>query len=170
MPRLDPSPHFDLGLDPEPDRARSRIARAYRERRSSDRNHARAHGADVAEEVASTQVLAADLAQRVREARLHSGGVDALMQEFSLDSEEGVALMCLAEALLRIPDAATRDALIRDKISRGDWRAHLGTSPSLFVNAAAWGLLLTGKLVATHSEERARARRSTRSCARAASR
>ena len=60
--------------------------------------------------------------------------------------------MCLAEALLRIPDAATRDALIRDKISTGDWHAHLGRSPSLFVNAATWGLLLTGKLVATHSE------------------
>ena len=74
------------------------------------------------------------------------------MQEFSLSSQEGVALMCLAEALLRIPDAATRDALIRDKIGRGDWRAHLGHSPSLFVNAATWGLLITGKLVATHSE------------------
>jgi RHH-type proline utilization regulon transcriptional repressor/proline dehydrogenase/delta 1-pyrroline-5-carboxylate dehydrogenase len=54
--------------------------------------------------------------------------------------------MCLAEALLRIPDKATRDALIRDKISHGDWRAHVGRSPSLFVNAAAWGLVLTGKL------------------------
>ena len=60
--------------------------------------------------------------------------------------------MCLAEALLRIPDAATRDALIRDKIGSGDWQAHVGASPSLFVNAATWGLLLTGKLVATHSE------------------
>ncbi len=49
--------------------------------------------------------------------------------------------MCLAEALLRIPDAATRDALIRDKIAGGDWRAHLGHSPSPFVNAATWGLL-----------------------------
>jgi RHH-type proline utilization regulon transcriptional repressor/proline dehydrogenase/delta 1-pyrroline-5-carboxylate dehydrogenase len=54
--------------------------------------------------------------------------------------------MCLAEALLRIPDAATRDALIRDKIGHGDWRAHARPSPSLFVNAATWGLLLTGKL------------------------
>ena len=61
--------------------------------------------------------------------------------------------MCLAEALLRIPDAATRDALIRDKIGKATgWAAHLGKSPSLFVNAAAWGLLLTGKLVATHSD------------------
>ena len=69
------------------------------------------------------------------------------MQEYALSSQEGVALMCLAEALLRIPDDATRDALIRDKIGGGDWRAHLGHSPSLFVNAATWGLVLTGRLV-----------------------
>jgi RHH-type proline utilization regulon transcriptional repressor/proline dehydrogenase/delta 1-pyrroline-5-carboxylate dehydrogenase len=69
-----------------------------------------------------------------------------------LSSQEGVALMCLAEALLRIPDKGTRDALIRDKISTGNWQPHLGNSPSLFVNAATWGLLLTGKLVSTHNE------------------
>jgi RHH-type proline utilization regulon transcriptional repressor/proline dehydrogenase/delta 1-pyrroline-5-carboxylate dehydrogenase len=80
--------------------------------------------------------------------------VQGLLQQFSLSSDEGVALMCLAEALLRIPDDATRDALIRDKIGRGDWRAHLGRSPSPFVNAAAWGLVVTGKLVATHDEAR----------------
>jgi RHH-type transcriptional regulator, proline utilization regulon repressor / proline dehydrogenase / delta 1-pyrroline-5-carboxylate dehydrogenase len=78
--------------------------------------------------------------------------VQGLMQEFSLSSDEGVALMCLAEALLRIPDPETRDALIRDKIGRGDWRAHLGQSDSPFINAATWGLLVTGKLVATHDE------------------
>ena len=60
--------------------------------------------------------------------------------------------MCLAEALLRIPDAATRDALIRDKIATGDWRAHVGQSPSLFVNAATWGLVVTGRLTTTTSE------------------
>ncbi|AEG51074.1 delta-1-pyrroline-5-carboxylate dehydrogenase [Sphingobium chlorophenolicum L-1] len=75
------------------------------------------------------------------------GGVEGLVQEYSLSSEEGVALMCLAEALLRIPDAATRDALIRDKVSGGDWGAHLGEGKSLFVNAATWGLVVTGKLV-----------------------
>jgi RHH-type proline utilization regulon transcriptional repressor/proline dehydrogenase/delta 1-pyrroline-5-carboxylate dehydrogenase len=78
--------------------------------------------------------------------------VQGLLQEFSLSSQEGVALMCLAEALLRIPDAGTRDALIRDKIGQGDWRSHIGQSASPFVNAAAWGLLVTGKLVATHDE------------------
>ena len=78
----------------------------------------------------------------------HRGtGVEGLVQEYALSSQEGVALMCLAEALLRIPDAATRDALIRDKIAGGDWNAHLGGDKSLFVNAATWGLVVTGKLV-----------------------
>ncbi|MFC5302758.1 bifunctional proline dehydrogenase/L-glutamate gamma-semialdehyde dehydrogenase PutA [Azospira restricta] len=92
------------------------------------------------------------LVEAVRRQRSRASGVDHLMHEFSLSSQEGVALMCLAEALLRIPDAATVDRLIRDKLSRGDWAAHLGGSPSLFVNAATWGLLITGKLVTTHSE------------------
>lgn len=83
-----------------------------------------------------------------------AGLVQGLLQEFSLSSQEGVALMCLAEALLRIPDKGTRDALIRDKIAKGKWRDHLGKSTSVFVNAASWGLLLTGKLVATHNEEK----------------
>ncbi|MBY0574433.1 MAG: bifunctional proline dehydrogenase/L-glutamate gamma-semialdehyde dehydrogenase PutA, partial [Undibacterium sp.] len=96
--------------------------------------------------------LARNLVSNVREQRTRASGVDALMHEFSLSSEEGVALMCLAEALLRIPDAATKDRLIADKISKGDWRKHLGESPSLFVNAATWGLLVTGKLVSTNSD------------------
>ncbi|HXV30976.1 MAG TPA: bifunctional proline dehydrogenase/L-glutamate gamma-semialdehyde dehydrogenase PutA, partial [Sinorhizobium sp.] len=80
----------------------------------------------------------------------HKGsGVEGLVQEYSLSSQEGVALMCLAEALLRIPDTATRDALIRDKISDGDWKSHLGGGRSLFVNAATWGLVVTGKLTST---------------------
>jgi RHH-type proline utilization regulon transcriptional repressor/proline dehydrogenase/delta 1-pyrroline-5-carboxylate dehydrogenase len=76
-------------------------------------------------------------------------GVEGLVQEYSLSSQEGVALMCLAEALLRIPDTATRDALIRDKISEGDWKSHVGGGRSLFVNAATWGLVVTGKLTST---------------------
>src|SRR3954469_22458182 len=98
------------------------------------------------------QQLAHKLVSSVRAQRTRASGVDALMHEFSLSSEEGVALMCLAEALLRIPDNATADRLIADKISKGDWRKHLGESPSLFVNAATWGLLITGKLVSTNSE------------------
>ncbi len=95
---------------------------------------------------------AGELVKAVRAQRQTASGVDHLMHEFSLSSQEGIALMCLAEALLRIPDSETRDRLIRDKISRGDWRAHLGHSGSLFVNAATWGLMITGTLVATHRE------------------
>jgi RHH-type proline utilization regulon transcriptional repressor/proline dehydrogenase/delta 1-pyrroline-5-carboxylate dehydrogenase len=102
-----------------------------------------------------TQALARRLAQTLRGRKTAAGRaglVQGLLQEYSLSSQEGVALMCLAEALLRIPDAATRDALIRDKISTGQWHQHIGQSPSLFVNAATWALMLTGKLVSTHSE------------------
>ena len=101
------------------------------------------------------EALALRIADGVRERARASGRaglVQSLLQEFALSSQEGVALMCLAEALLRIPDAATRNALIRDKIGTSNWQAHLGHSPSLFVNAATWGLLVTGKLVATHSD------------------
>ncbi|MBP3932810.1 MAG: proline dehydrogenase family protein, partial [Pseudomonas sp.] len=103
----------------------------------------------------ATQTLAASIAEKLRNQKSaggRAGIVQGLLQEFSLSSQEGVALMCLAEALLRIPDKGTRDALIRDKISTGNWHPHLGNSPSLFVNAATWGLLLTGKLVSTHNE------------------
>ena len=103
--------------------------------------------------LARVRADATRLVETLRTKRVKAGGVDALMREFSLSSDEGVALMCLAEALLRIPDAGTRDALIRDKIGGGDWNAHVGQSPSLFVNAAAWGLVVTGKLVATHSAQ-----------------
>jgi RHH-type proline utilization regulon transcriptional repressor/proline dehydrogenase/delta 1-pyrroline-5-carboxylate dehydrogenase len=98
------------------------------------------------------QARARALAGNVRHARRNASGVDALMHEFSLSSAEGVALMCLAEALLRVPDAATRDRLIADKLGHGDWASHVGHSPSLFVNATAWGLLLTGRLVPQSSE------------------
>ena len=74
-------------------------------------------------------------------------GIAALVQEYSLSSEEGIALMCLAEALLRIPDNATRDALIRDKLSDGQWEEHLGQERSLFVNASTWALVVSGRLV-----------------------
>ncbi|MBX6317901.1 trifunctional transcriptional regulator/proline dehydrogenase/L-glutamate gamma-semialdehyde dehydrogenase [Pigmentiphaga sp.] len=103
----------------------------------------------------SVQDLAHRLASRLRpseETPAPAGIAQMLLQEFSLSSDEGVALMCLAESILRIPDAATRDALIQDKIRRGRWSAHLGHSPSLFVNAAAWGLLITGRVYeARHS-------------------
>jgi RHH-type proline utilization regulon transcriptional repressor/proline dehydrogenase/delta 1-pyrroline-5-carboxylate dehydrogenase len=104
-----------------------------------------------AQQTADAQALATRLVEALR-AKRSGGGVEGLIHEFALSSQEGVALMCLAEALLRIPDRATRDALIRDKISKGDWRSHLGNAPSLFVNAATWGLMITGRLVTTNSE------------------
>ncbi|RKF19474.1 bifunctional proline dehydrogenase/L-glutamate gamma-semialdehyde dehydrogenase PutA [Alginatibacterium sediminis] len=76
-----------------------------------------------------------------------SVGIDAFLQQYSLETQEGIILMCLAEALLRIPDAATADALIEDKLSGADWNKHLKGSDSLLVNASTWGLMLTGKLV-----------------------
>jgi RHH-type proline utilization regulon transcriptional repressor/proline dehydrogenase/delta 1-pyrroline-5-carboxylate dehydrogenase len=108
-----------------------------------------------APQAAAARSRAVSLARRLRE-RAAAGGRDSvvqgLMREFSLSSPEGVALMCLAEALLRIPDSATRDALIRDKLGDGDWAAHLGHSGSIFVNAAAWGLLLGGRMVSSNGE------------------
>lgn len=95
---------------------------------------------------------ARQLVVNIRQAQVGKGGVDALLNEFSLSTEEGLVLMCLAEALLRVPDKHTADRLIRDKLIKGDWSSHLGNSDSLFVNMSAWGLLLTGKLV-NYSDE-----------------
>lgn len=90
---------------------------------------------------------ARQLVVQIRKDQIGKGGVDALLNEFALSTEEGVVLMCLAEALLRVPDKSTADDLIRDKLAEGDWSSHIGNSDSIFVNASSWGLLLTGKLV-----------------------
>jgi RHH-type proline utilization regulon transcriptional repressor/proline dehydrogenase/delta 1-pyrroline-5-carboxylate dehydrogenase len=76
-----------------------------------------------------------------------ASGIDAFLQQYGLDTEEGIALMCLAEALLRVPDAATADALIKDKIGSIEWGEHLGESSSTFVNAATFSLMLTGEVL-----------------------
>ena len=131
---------------------RRAITGAYRREERGAVRHLLAQVATSPALQTATQALARRLVEAVRAKRSRSSGVDALMHEFSLSSEEGVALMCLAEALLRIPDHQTADRLIADKISKGDWRRHLGESPSLFVNAATWGLLVTGKLVGSASE------------------
>src|SRR3990170_1548542 len=91
--------------------------------------------------------MAGQLVRAARANRHKHGGVDAFMHEYGLASEEGVVLMCLAEALLRIPDKNTADALIAEKIGGGRWDAHLGQSDSLFVNASTFGLMLTGRVV-----------------------
>ncbi len=74
-------------------------------------------------------------------------GIDAFLQQYSLETQEGIILMCLAEALLRIPDPETADALIEDKLSGAKWDEHLSKSDSVLVNASTWGLMLTGKIV-----------------------
>jgi len=100
--------------------------------------------ADARARIAAT---ARRLVEAVRRERQGRGGLDAFLHEYALSSPEGVALMCLAEALLRIPDAETVDKLIRDKLAPADWQRHLGHSASLFVNASTWALLLTGRLL-----------------------
>src|SRR3990172_353194 len=91
---------------------------------------------------------AAFLVGQVRARKSRQGVMEAFMQEYDLSSEEGVVLMCLAEALLRIPDADTAEKLIADKLGDADWESHIGKSASVLVNASTWGLMLTGKLVA----------------------
>ena len=150
-----PFPSFADGLAPRRSPLRHSITLATRLPESEAVSALLEQARQNRETERATDGLALRLARTLRERKSASGRagiVQGLLQEYSLSSGEGVALMCLAEALLRIPDAATRDALIRDKIAEGDWRQHVGRSPSLFVNAATWGLLLTGKLVATHSE------------------
>lgn len=95
----------------------------------------------------SIHIQATTLVKGLRDESQKTSLIDQFLQEFTLSSEEGIVLMCLAEALLRIPDAQTADALIRDKLGSGDWYAHIGRSDSLLVNASTWGMLLTGKWV-----------------------
>ena len=92
-------------------------------------------------------VRARQLVEAVRRSPVGQGGIDAFMQEYELSSKEGVVLMCLAEAMLRVPDAYTVDKLIEDKIGSAEWDRHLGKSDSFFVNASTWALMLTGKVL-----------------------
>ena len=133
----------DFSAPPSLDRADLR--RAYRqdeeaciaERLEQAAPAGRVHGAAAA--------LAVDLIEGARGKK--ASGIDAFLQQYGLDTEEGIALMCLAEALLRVPDAATADALIRDKIGSIEWGDHLGESSSTFVNAATFSLMLTGEVL-----------------------
>ncbi len=127
-----------------------------------DRNKFRDEGAVVAELLANPGLTTAERADVLRDAialvdqarasQKKQGVVESFLQEFSLGTREGLALMCLAEALLRTPDADTRDRLIAEKIGSADWASHMGQSDSLFVNASTWGLMLTGKLVDVDDE------------------
>lgn len=127
-----------------------------------DRNKFRDERAVVAELLANPGLTTAEradvfrdavaLVDQARASQKKQGVVESFLQEFSLGTREGLALMCLAEALLRTPDADTRDRLIAEKIGSADWASHLGQSDSLFVNASTWGLMLTGKLVDADDE------------------
>ncbi|HXQ49575.1 MAG TPA: bifunctional proline dehydrogenase/L-glutamate gamma-semialdehyde dehydrogenase PutA [Stellaceae bacterium] len=136
---------------PPPDALRRAVQDAYRE----DEAHAVERilaAAEIAPSVKSRIAAAARrLVAEARTRRHGGGGIDVFLSEYRLSSQEGIALLCLAEALLRIPDAATIDRLIRDKLAPADWARHLGHSQSLFVNASTWALMLTGRLVAEPS-------------------
>ncbi|MFK7733474.1 MAG: bifunctional proline dehydrogenase/L-glutamate gamma-semialdehyde dehydrogenase PutA [Pseudomonadales bacterium] len=106
-----------------------------------------------AEAIERIQSRALSLSRQVREIASGESGVQALLNEYDLSSEEGIVLMCLAEALLRVPDNDTADKLIQDKILKGDWAANLESQDSFFVHASAWGLLLTGKVVGFNRSE-----------------
>jgi RHH-type proline utilization regulon transcriptional repressor/proline dehydrogenase/delta 1-pyrroline-5-carboxylate dehydrogenase len=90
---------------------------------------------------------ARDLIAAMRAAAQQGGGIEQFLQEYRITSAEGVVLLCLAEAFLRIPDAATADALIKDKLGDADWRSHVGKSPSFLVNISSFMLVATGRLV-----------------------
>ncbi|MDP6067201.1 MAG: bifunctional proline dehydrogenase/L-glutamate gamma-semialdehyde dehydrogenase PutA [Alphaproteobacteria bacterium] len=127
--------------------SRTTVTAAYRADESATLDALLAAARPSPEQQSRTESLARRLVRAVREERRASGGLDAFLHEYGLSSHEGVVLMCLAEALLRIPDAATANRLIRDKLGGADWLSHLGRSDSLFVNAGTWGLMLTGRVI-----------------------
>ncbi|GEM78993.1 bifunctional proline dehydrogenase/L-glutamate gamma-semialdehyde dehydrogenase PutA [Vibrio superstes] len=109
--------------------------------------------APLEEEKQRTKRQTTSLIEAIRADKRSIQMIDALLLEYSLDTQEGILLMCLAEALMRIPDSETADALIKDKLTVADWKSHLSQSDSVFVNASTWGLMLTGKVVGVNNQE-----------------
>lgn len=105
------------------------------------------------EELKNCTETATQLIEQVRKNDDGMSMIDALLLEYSLDTKEGILLMCLAEALMRVPDNKTADAFIKDRLSVADWASHAGHSESFFVNASTWGLLLTGKVVSMNEKD-----------------
>ncbi|MCC4242614.1 bifunctional proline dehydrogenase/L-glutamate gamma-semialdehyde dehydrogenase PutA [Thalassospira povalilytica] len=140
---------------PQPNDIRQQIRDAYRadEEAAVERLIEKARLST--EQTARVQSRAYQLVANVRKADNGKSGIDALLHEYELSSKEGVILMCLAEALLRVPDAVTADKLIQDKLFDADWQSHLGHSDSFFVNASTWGLMLTGKVIKFGKAEKA---------------
>lgn len=134
-PPLPPSPALDA------------LRRAWRCDESTQVKRLLAAAQQHPDALARIETEARKLVETVRMRRREGNGIDALMHEYQLSTPEGVVLMCLAEALLRIPDSATADSLIRDKLTQEDWHAHLGNSESLFVNASTFGLMLAGRVI-----------------------
>ncbi|WAC62607.1 bifunctional proline dehydrogenase/L-glutamate gamma-semialdehyde dehydrogenase PutA [Pseudoxanthomonas sp. SL93] len=134
-------------LPPEPGALRAAITAAWLRDETEHVRELLAQARLPSEEQIRAQKLASDLVKRVRARAQDQGAIEAFMRQYDLGSEEGVLLMCVAEALLRIPDQETADKLIRDKLGDADWEKHLGQSDSVLVNASTWGLMLTGRLV-----------------------
>ena len=144
---MTPDPILSPELPARPDPLRAAITDAWVR---DETEHVRELLADARQpdaDRAAIQAAAADLVRRVRARAQDQGAIEAFMRQYDLGSEEGVLLMCVAEALLRIPDQDTADKLIRDKLGDADWKKHLGQSDSVLVNASTWGLMLTGTLV-----------------------
>ena len=139
-------------LPAAPDPARARMTAAYCRDETEAMNELVAQATLPAAERDLVLARATELVARVRAKKHEQSAVESFMRQYDLSSEEGVLLMCVAEALLRIPDKDTADKLIFDKLGEANWEAHLGKSDSVLVNAGTWGLMLTGKLVTLADE------------------
>nr|WP_068873430.1 bifunctional proline dehydrogenase/L-glutamate gamma-semialdehyde dehydrogenase PutA [Xanthomonas translucens] len=155
MPSASPSPLLAPELPPAPKALRAAITAAWLKDEAEHVRELLEQARLPAADQAKVQALAADLVTRVRARAQDQGAIEAFMRQYDLGSEEGVLLMCVAEALLRIPDQETADKLIRDKLGDADWKKHMGESDSVLVNASTWGLMLTGKLVQINDLTRA---------------
>jgi RHH-type proline utilization regulon transcriptional repressor/proline dehydrogenase/delta 1-pyrroline-5-carboxylate dehydrogenase len=144
------SPELPVASDP----TRARITAAWSRDETEAVNELLAEASLPPAERELVLARASELVARVRAKSGQQGAVESFMREYDLSSEEGVLLMCVAEALLRVPDAETADKLIRDKLGEANWKKHVGASESLFVNASTWGLMLTGSLVQLAEETR----------------
>ena len=143
-----------LAPPPATDPARARITAAWSRDETDAVNELLVEATLPAVERDLVLARAAELVARVRARADGQSAVESFMRQYDLSSEEGVLLMCVAEALLRIPDKSTADKLIRDKLGEANWKKHLGGSDSVFVNASTWGLMLTGRLVNLADETR----------------
>jgi RHH-type proline utilization regulon transcriptional repressor/proline dehydrogenase/delta 1-pyrroline-5-carboxylate dehydrogenase len=136
-----------------PEGLRAAINNAYRLRELDSINMLLEQATLTSEQVSSIKQCATRLVLAVRDASKGSAGIDSFLAQYSLSTEEGIILMCLAEALLRVPDSKTIDLLIQDKLTEADWSAHRAQSDSMFVNATTWALMLTGKVLSAEKSE-----------------